>query len=283
MMRDIRLSAQHIAIITILTAMMIFTLSGTAFASEFDYTTYASLLGKYVHEDKKVKGFTLNVVDYKGLYQEKRNPSSDYNRTLEQLAQFNPEVLSSKDHQIAFWINAYNIGAMKMILDHYPVDSIRSRKIQFLKNPWGIKTVTIGGRQYSLGEIEHEILLKRFSALKAHFVIVCASLSCPELAKDVYSAGSLQAQLSRQAAKFMNDPKKGYTIDRVNKKVSVSRIFKFDKKNFGKGVDVIIPFILPFIENKEDREFLEKGTYDLEFLDYDWDLNSLHSGKQSKK
>lgn len=273
MIKHIRLSAQHTVIITILTMIMMYPLSRAAFASEFDYTTYASLLKKYVQEDKKVKGFTLNVVDYEGLYQEKRNPSSDYNRTLEQLAQFNPEVLSSEDHQIAFWINAYNIGAMKMILDHYPVDSIRSRKIQFLKNPWGIKIVTIGGRQYSLGEIEHEILLKRFSALKAHFVIVCASLSCPELAKDVYTAGRLQAQLSRQAAKFMNDPKKGYAIDRVNKKVSLSRIFKFDKKNFGKGANVIIPFILPFIENKEDREFLEKGTYDLEFLDYDWDLN----------
>lgn len=279
MMRNIRLSAQHIAIIMILTMIMLYPLSGAAFASEFDYTTYASLLKKYVQEDKKVMGFTLNVVDYEGLYQEKRNPSSDYNRTLEQLAQFNPEVLSSKDHQIAFWINAYNIGAMKMILDHYPVDSIRSRKIQFLKNPWGIKIVTIGGRQYSLGEIEHEILLKRFSALKTHFVIVCASLSCPELAKDVYSGGSLQAQLFRQATKFMNDPKKGYTIDRAKKKVYVSRIFKFDKKNFGKGAAVIIPFILPFIEKKEDREFLEKGTYDLEFLDYDWDLNSLKTEK----
>ncbi|HAK61395.1 MAG TPA: hypothetical protein DCO77_13630 [Nitrospiraceae bacterium] len=283
MMRDIILSAQHTATTTFLAAMMIFTLSGTAFASEFDYTTYASLLKKYVQEDKKVKGFTLNVVDYEGLYQERRNSSSDYNRILEQLAQFNPETLSSKDHQIAFWINAYNIGAVKMILDHYPVDSIRSRKISFLKNPWGIKIVTIGGRQYSLGEIEHEILLKRFSALKAHFVIVCASLSCPELAKDVYTAGRLQAQLFRQAAKFMNDPKKGYAIDRAKKKVYVSRIFKFDKKNFGKGADVIIPFILPFVENKEDREFLEKGTYDLEFLDYEWGLNSLHSGEQSKK
>ncbi len=279
MMKDIRLSAQHTAMITFLTVIMLYTLSGTAFAADFDYTHYASLLRKYVHEDKIVKGFALNVVDYEGLYKETRDPSSDYNRFLEQLAHFDPESLRSKDKQIAFWINAYNIGAMKMVLDHYPVDSIRSRKINFLKNPWGIKILTIGDRAYSLGEIEHDILLKRFSALRAHFVIVCASLSCPELAKDVYTAGSLQAQLFRQAKKFMNDPKKGYSIDRDNKEVSVSRIFKFDKKNFGKGAELIIPFILPFIENKEDREFLERGTYNLEFLDYDWDLNSLKSVK----
>ena len=178
---------------------------------------------------------------------------------------------------MAFWINVYNIGAMKMILDHHPTDSIRSRKINFWKNPWGIKIIIINGNAYSLGEIEHEILLKQYTAVQAHFAIVCASLSCPEITKDVYTAGTLEAQLVRQAKKFINDPKKGYSIDREGRTVHVSRIFKFDSKNFGNGAKVIVPFILPFIENNRDREYLEKETYDLEFLDYNWDVNSLQS------
>ncbi|RME63785.1 MAG: DUF547 domain-containing protein, partial [Nitrospirae bacterium] len=167
---------------------------------------------------------------------------------------------------------------IKMILDHYPVDSIRSRSINFFKNPWGKEIINVGGRMYSLGEIEHGILLGKLREKRAHFAIVCASLTCPDLAKKVYTPEKLYEQLDRQARLFINNPRKGYRIDRKEKILYVSKIFKWDKKSFSRGKEDIIPFILPYIESPQDREFIKKGDFELDFLDYDWDLN-IYKGK----
>jgi hypothetical protein len=258
--------------------LLIFPFSASA--ADFDYKHYAQILNKYVHEGKTIKGIKLNVIDYKGLFKESQNTSSDYSKFLKQLSQFNPKSLGTREDKIAFWINVYNIGAMKMIIDHYPVDSIRSRKISFIKNPWKKKILNINGTSYSLGQIEHEILLGKYRAKTAHFAIVCASLSCPDIIKDVYRGTSLKSQLEQQARIFINNKTKGLVIDRAKNIVYVSKIFKWDEKNFSRGADDIISFITLYIDNAKDRQYLQKKKYKLEFSDYAWDVNSLQSTSQ---
>ncbi len=240
----------------------------------FDFSAFQNILNRYLHEGVVIKGIRLNALDYDALFEDSKEEGSDYRRLLDALKGFDPSVLKSREEKIAFWINVYNIGAIKMVLDHYPVDSIRSRKINFFKNPWGKEIINIGGRMYSLGEIEHGILLGKLKEKRAHFAIVCASLTCPDLAKEVYTPEKLNEQLDRQARLFMNNPHKGYRIDRKEKVLYVSKIFKWDKKSFPEGRKDIVPFILPYIEDHGDREFIEKGDYELDFLGYDWDLNT---------
>ncbi|MBW1715464.1 MAG: DUF547 domain-containing protein [Deltaproteobacteria bacterium] len=110
-----------------------------AIAETFAYSRYAEFLGRYVVPQKQIKGFTVNVVDYDSIQKNREKPDSIYEKILEQLAAFDPSTIQDREDQIAFWINAYNIGAIKMIIDHYPVDSIRSSKINWLKNPWNKK------------------------------------------------------------------------------------------------------------------------------------------------
>ena len=249
-------------------------------ALEFNYHLYTKILEKNVYEEKTIKGMRVNVVDYKSLFKESQKSDSDYSKYLKQLSLFNPDTLTTKADKIAFWVNAYNIGAIKMILDHYPVDSIRSMKINFLKNPWDKKILNINGRLYRLGEIEHDILLGKYKEKQAHFGMVCASVSCPDISKEVYKGKTLKTQLEKQAKELFKNSAKGLYIERNRNKVFVSKIFKFDSKNFSQGVNDIIPFILPFIENKKDKEYLEQKKYKLTFFDYDWDLNSLTNVKR---
>jgi len=198
---------------------------------------------------------------------------------MKQLSGFDPDSIAKREDRIAFWINAYNIGAIKMILDHYPVDSIRSRNINWLKNPWNIEILTIGGKEYALGQIEHDILLGQYGELMAHYAIVCASLSCPEIIKEVYLGDTLNEQLARQAREFLSDPKKGLQIDRENNIVHVSSIYKFDSKNFKKSKEIIIDFILPYVEDEQDRDYLKNSDYKLKFLDYNWELNTFKNAQ----
>ncbi len=237
---------------------------------------YDKILKKYVYK-KMLGGIKMNVVDYSGLLREKGNANSDYSRLLKKIEGFNPEGLSL-DTQIAFWINVYNIGAINLILKYYPVDSIRSIRINILKNPWNKQVIRVNGKDYSLAFIEHGILLGRYKKKMIHFGIVCASVSCPDLSRSVYTGENLNRLLNRQAKKFLQNKEKGIRVNRGDKRVYVSKIFKFDSKSFPRGKADIIPFVLPFLDNP-DREYLKKEDYDLEFLPYNWGLNDLKKAR----
>jgi hypothetical protein len=252
--------------------IILFSVTEASYA--FDENRYARILRKYVHQNKVLNGIRMNVVDYTGLLNEKNNPASDYSKLLIGIASFNPSQLSSRNARIAFWINAYNIGAINLILDYYPVDSIRSLRINILTNPWNKEVITVNGRRYSLGTIEHRILLGTYGMKMIHFGIVCASVSCPDLSREVYTEKNLNALLKKQARNFLSNRKKGLRIDRKNRTVYVSRIFKYDSKSFGRGKVDIIPFILPLVR-ETDREYLREEGYSLEFLPYNWKLNDL--------
>ena len=161
-----------------------------------------------------------------------------------------------------------------MLVDHYPVNSIRSLKISWLKNQWGKKIISIGGKQFSLNDIEHDILMGKLKEPMAHFAIVCASLSCPELSADVYEAAFIKAQMEKQARIFLKDKVKGLRIDRSNSVVYFSKIFKFDSKTFPAGAKDAITLITSFV-NKEDAIYLKTGSYRIKYLDYDWSANDL--------
>ncbi len=263
------------ALIVVLLPSICVQVSSTAFASGFSYKTYQQFLDKYVVPGKYVADIKLNVVDYDSIQRDLGMPESLYEQILKQLLDFDPEVLLNREDRIAFWINAYNIGAIKMIIDHYPVDSIRSWKINWLKNPWDKNILTIGNKTYSLGQIEHAILIGKYGEPLIHFAIVCASLSCPEISPQVYEGARLMEQLSRQARQFVRDRKKGLWIRKEQGEVFFSKIFQFDKVTFPGGAEDAIPLITRFIEDEEDREYLQSGNFKIKYLDYNWNLNTL--------
>ena len=261
---------------TVLFCLLV-TLWTTSAHADFDISLYQQFLQSHVIPRQQIKGFTLNVVDYETIYQSRENDKSLYNRVKQQLNDFQPDTLTSRDEQIAFWINAYNFSAIKMIIDHYPVDSIRSRSINFFKNPWKMKILKIGNKMFSLDEIEHEILLGKLQEPRAHFAIVCASLSCPDLSMTAFSAAKLSQQLEEQATLFLQDQRKGIRIDRQKKTVSFSKIFQFDKKTFPNGASDAVSFIVPYIKKEQDRSYLTSEGYKIKYLNYNWELNSLQS------
>jgi Protein of unknown function, DUF547 len=219
-----------------------------ASAADFPYDHYATLLKQHVKTGVTIDGIHLNAVDYTALSREAKQSNSDYRLLLKELASFNPVTLQSRAEQMAFWVNVYNIGAMKTIVDNYPVESIRSRKINWLGLPWSRKAITVGGKGYSLAAIEHDILLDGFKDLRIHFGINCASVSCADLLAVPYRASTLFSQLEEQGRRLLADRQKGLLIDRDRKAVFLSQIFKFDKKHFdafGGGTLVFIKEVVP--------------------------------------
>jgi len=170
-------------------------------------------------------------------------------------------------------MNAYNVGAIKMIVDHWPVDSITSRKINLLGSPWKKDVLTVGGKVYSLDGIEHGVLLGRYKDLRTHWAIVCASVSCPSLRREPFVPERLDAQLAEQGRRFWNDPRKGARIDREKNTLTVTRIYKFFREQFEEWGGGVGKVMAPYLDKPSDRAWIEKGGWKLETFDYDWSLN----------
>ena len=164
-------------------------------------SAFARLLATHVRP-ATIAGIRLAAVDYGAL---KADP--DYARAVAHLAEARIETLRNDAEAIAFWLNAYNLLAIKAVVDRYPVASIRDGG-SFLQSIWKKKVGIVGGREYALDDIEHSILRARFREPRIHMAIVCASLSCPDLKTEPYVADRLSTQLDDATRRFLANPRR---------------------------------------------------------------------------
>ncbi|MCI5073383.1 DUF547 domain-containing protein [bacterium] len=199
-------------------------------------------------------------------YQAIKKNSVKLNQYLKQL-----ETLSSKDfkqfsqkQKLAFWINAYNAYTVKLIVDHYPVKSIKDINSGWFKGgPWKKKFIPLMGKTYSLDNIEHDIIRQNFTEARIHFAVNCASMGCPSLFQQAFTAEKLDEQLSQAAKHFLSNPNKNRVKDSSMK---ISKIFKWYGDDFKKQYGSYQQFIVETLK-------LKKKNYSVDFLDYDWSLN----------
>ncbi len=171
----------------------------------------------------------------------------------------------SDKEKIVYWINAYNAFTVKLVLDHYPIKSIKDigDGLPMINSPWDLKFFKIGEIQFDLNTIEHEILRKQFNEPRIHFAINCASISCPKLRNEAFVVEQLENQLEDQARQFINNPNKNLIKE---EKMLLSKIFNWFASDFKKEKSVIA-----FIQAYTDITLSE--NIDIEYLDYDWNLN----------
>ena len=178
----------------------------------------------------------------------------NYLQTLEE----NPPVEAwSKSDSLAYFINAYNAVTVKLILDKYPLKSIRN-----LVTPWRFKRFTLNGEKVSLNHIEHEIL-RKMNEPRIHFAINCASASCPKLINVAFESHTMEKQLEQVTHDFINDTKRNKLSE---KKIEISRIFQWFSDDFGNKKERIA-----FIRKYANQPFNENPKVD--FFTYDWQLN----------
>jgi len=218
-----------------------------------DHSTWSELLKSHVD--------STGWVSYKDFVKD----SVKLQTYLSILSSCPPNKNWTENERIAYWINAYNAFTIKLIVDHYPVVSIKDvkRSIPFINSVWNMSFFEIGGKKMNLSEIEHSILRKEFNEPRIHFAIVCASFSCPRLLNEAYEANKLDSQLVLQTKNFINDNNKN---EIEADEIRISSIFKWFKDDFTNN-GTIQEFIQPFSE----RDFTRSAK--VKYLDYNWSLN----------
>lgn len=226
---------------------------------------YARLLKAHVRPGVS-GGIRLNLVDYRAV---KADPA--YPLALAALAEARVESLGSDAERQAFWINAYNLLAIKAVLDQYPTSSIKDGG-SLLSPIWKKSIGAVGGTPYSLDAIEHGILRKAFKEPRVHFAIVCASLSCPDLRPEPFEAARLASQLDGQVAAFLSNPTKGLEPGHDGRTARVSSIFKWFARDF-EGSGGVAAFIRAKAGPEVATRIRALTDAGLSYLDYDWSLN----------
>jgi len=225
--------------------------------ANFDWSSYSTLLSQHI-VNKEVSGITTSLVDYQGFSQDPL-----YSDLLERLALYDSTALRG-NNKLAFYINAYNLLAIKLVIDHKPKRSIRDIGSWF-SPVWQKPAGVLAGKTISLDTIEHKIL-RKMKEPRIHFAIVCASISCPDLRKEAYTSNSINQQLDEQAKLFLSNNDKGIRIQ--GKKVYISKIFNWFSEDFSR--DNSKQGVLKYIAQYN----IEVGRFsNFETLDYNWQLN----------
>lgn len=177
----------------------------------------------------------------------------------------------SRDEQLAYWINLYNALTVQVVLDHYPVTSIRDIKISpglFATGPWEKKLITIEGETISLNDIEHRIIRPIWRDARAHYALNCASIGCPRLATSAYVGASLDGRLTQAAIAFINSSS---GVRATNGQVTASRIYDWFYTDFGGSDSAVLDHILGYLDAEKRGVIQTIGK--IHDVDYDWRLN----------
>lgn len=175
--------------------------------------------------------------------------------------------------RMALWINLYNAVTLQVVLERYPVRSIRQIRSRTLDprglvGPWFERRITVEGQKLSLSEIENTILRKQFNEPRIHYAINCASNGCPSLQPAVWTGADLTSQLESAASSFINSPR-GSRIDDSGRP-SVSRIFKWYERDFDSEGGVTAH--LQSVATADMKQQLATSTAPVRHH-YDWLLN----------
>ena len=231
-----------------------------------DHGAWGQLLSQHVKTDAA----GVNRVAYGALTSEDRAVLDGYLGQLQET----PVSKLSRDQQMAYWINFYNALTVNVILDHYPVESIRDIDISpglFAIGPWDAKLATVEGEEISLNDIEHRILRPIWNDARIHYVLNCASVGCPNLLQAPFSAEGIDASLNAAAAAYVNNPR---GVEIRNGEVTVSRIYDWFIEDFGGGEKAVIAHLKSHATPELASQLTKIGA--LTGTQYDWALNAAN-------
>ncbi len=221
----------------------------------FDHSTFDQIVGRFVDRDGRV--------DYRGL---NRDPA-DLDRYLDALANAPFDNLG-RSEKLALLINAYNAFTLRLILDHYPLKSIKDIPA---RKRWADRRWRVGRYTWSLEQIEHEQIRPKFTEPRVHFALVCAAVGCPPLRNEAYTAGRLERQLAEQA-EYVHTHDRWFRYDAQRDVVYLTSLYNWYGDDFEQVAGSILQFAARYSPGL--KTMLDGGeTPGIVWLDYDWSLN----------
>lgn len=225
---------------------------------EIDHSDWDIILKSYVSDAEQGR----TIFAYGKVSEDDKSALKNYIGTLQAL---DPRTLT-KEQAYAYWVNLYNAVTVDLILDNYPLESIRKLG---LIGPWGRELITINGEAMSLNDVEHEVLRVFWRDPRTHYAVNCASFGCPNLQAVAFTSENTESLLEKGAVEYVNHPR-GISVSNRGR-VTASSIYKWYRKDFGETEADILDHVRKYA-NPALLEALE-GKTRIRKYGYDWALN----------
>ena len=203
-----------------------------------------------------------------------------------------PERFPTRDDELAYFINAYNAAVLYTVVQYYPVASVTDIGNVFPLNIiddkvgfFFLQQVEVGGETTNLYDLENSLIRSRFGEPRVHFALNCASIGCPHLPQEAFSAARLQDQLDRETFRFFAQPR-NLRFDHDEETVYVSSILKWHGADFTDWLEknhpdqpaTLLTYISLYGPKEHEAALLRarQEGYDVDFIEYDWNLNDQH-------
>lgn len=234
---------------------ILIALSTPVLSQEPGWSDYRAILKQYVKPGVR-NGVRVNLVDYTGIGRDRR-----WQKVLNKLAKYPEHKLRTKNERAAFYINAYNIMTIQLVVKNWPLKSIRDIG-SFFSPVWKKKAGLVAGKMVSLSDIGQR-KLRPLGDIRSYFALACGSTSCPDLRRQPYTARSLNGQLHSQTRNFLSNRGKGLVQSR--NQVRVSKLFSWFEHDFNRygGVRAFV---------KRYKAIPERLTLSAD-LPYHWSIN----------
>ncbi|WP_217543332.1 DUF547 domain-containing protein [Vibrio metschnikovii] len=230
--------------------------SNEANTQEVSHQAWQQLLDRYLSQQGM-----HTLFDYANVEISDREKLQTY---INQLARLDPRILN-KQQQYAYWINLYNALTVNIILEHYPVSSITKIGGWFRFGPWNLPLLEIANQKLTLNDIEHRILRPIWQDARIHYVVNCASLGCPNLKPEAFTADNIERLLEQAAYEFINSDK-GVNIH--NRRLILSSIYQWYAEDFG-SQDELLDHLIRYRPALANDERIKRSFR----YEYDWQLN----------
>ena len=220
-------------------------------------------LSKYLVTDVQC----INRIRYGSVTCQDHNALKCY---LQQLQSVDTRTLN-RNEQLAFWFNLYNAKVVDVVLDNYPIRSVRQIKQNFTDfvGPFDDEgAVTVLGKSLSLNDIESGIVRPVAKDPRIHYALNCASFGCPNLSETAWSGQNLDGQLNAAAYRYVNS---GRAVKRTWRGVKVAKIYKWYKADFGDTDEAVLNHLRQYANT--DTLNILCGQQKIAGHFYDWSLN----------
>ncbi len=251
-------------------------------AFDHSHAAWDALVKKHV---VWISNGTASRVDY-AAFQKDRGALKAYLGSLSAVSQSEFDGWN-RDQRLAFLINAYNAFTVELILTEYPRHASIKDYGSFLQSPWKKKFFTLLGRERHLDDIEHGLIRApgAYDEPRIHMAVVCASIGCPALRDDAFTAERLDRQLEDGVIRFLSDRSRN-RYNAASGNLEVSSIFDWYGGDFSRGRyrsldDFFGRYADRLADPPADRQRIRSGGVRLRFLDYDWNLNDSATLKPS--
>lgn len=234
------------------------TYAGADTGETFDHSGYDQLVADHVD--------SAGFVDYAGL----TDSEAKLDAYLDGLANAPLDNLG-RDERLALLINAYNAFTLRLILDHFPIGSIRDIPSA---ERWDAKRWVLAGETYSLDQIEHGLIRPNFREPRIHFALVCAAIGCPPLRAEAYTGERLEHQLETQT-RFTHGNERWLRYERGNATIELTALYEWYAGDFEQVAGSVLEYARRYSEDLA-TDLAAGHVPTVRHLDYDWSLNAQH-------